>query len=302
MVRPTAAWALAMGAFLSLGLGACSGDKVDEVDGSAPPGADAGQSQVGDASGLDAAEGDAGPGQDGVDSGPGPGGSDASVGPSADAGAAGIRDPYVPSDDIAETRADSPEPMTDPEREQARAAYEALSATELEAGFVPDDLYGIFNRFALAYFGARAQPLLYEKFGEVLDFVASGSWLHASRNSATVAFQTTLPVKGWVEYGTSAGLGQTTAASERFFFTQVHHLRGLQADATYHYRSAATDERLPAKVKRLPGLYGHEVPVCKSSKVIKDLTGIEATQSAPTQNTARLRIREQLISPVIVGT
>jgi hypothetical protein len=104
-------------------------------------------------------------------------------------------------------------------------------------------VYDDFNAFCLKYFGAEKEPLVYEKFGKDLKFLPDGSWRHVSENSACVAFETNLPAKGYVEYGETAQYGKRTAEHERHFYLHVHYLKDLKADATYHYRLVATDER-----------------------------------------------------------
>jgi len=106
-----------------------------------------------------------------------------------------------------------------------------------------DAVYTKFNTFCIENYGARAEPLIYEKFGTKLKIVDSGSWRHVSENSACIAFETNLPATTYVEYGETAGYGRKTSASERSFYVHVHYLRGLQVGRTYHYRLVATDER-----------------------------------------------------------
>jgi len=130
----------------------------------------------------------------------------------------------------------------DAQRDAAREAYQSLDKETLAEGFEPDAFYAIFNRFALTHFGLVNQPLLEQVTGEDVDFVAQGAWHYASRNSATVAFETTRPVVGWVEYGTSAeNLSERTASSERPTFLQMHHLPELEADTTIFFRWVGRD-------------------------------------------------------------
>lgn len=148
-----------------------------------------------------------------------------------------------PSAAVDEVRSENPLEVDEARRAAARAAYEALDKDALEASYSPEALYDTFNEFALSYFGPTNQPLLQKYTGETLDFVPAGDWLHASSHSATIAFETTLPVRGAIEYGTSPdALTESVDESERYFFTQVHHLRGLQPDTTYYYRRIARGE------------------------------------------------------------
>ena len=107
----------------------------------------------------------------------------------------------------------------------------------------PDRVYADFNRFCVEHFGAEKEPLVYEKFGKDLKFLADGSWRHVSENSACVAFETNLPAKSYVEYGETAQYGRRTGGEERHFYLHLHYLTDLKPDATYHYRLVATDER-----------------------------------------------------------
>jgi hypothetical protein len=105
------------------------------------------------------------------------------------------------------------------------------------------DAYDDYNAFCLANFGAEKEALTYEMFGSTLQFIVSGDWVRESRNSAALGFQTNLPAKTYVEYGTSTSYGQTTATPDRYYALHLHYLKGLHPDAVYHYRLAAIDER-----------------------------------------------------------
>src|SRR5690554_1988556 len=158
-----------------------------------------------------------------------------------------------PSGEVDEVRQGDPLEVDEARRLAARTAYEQLDKDELEAGFEPEALYATFNEFALTHFGPANQPLLHKYTGEVLDFVTRGDWRHISVNSATIAFESTLPVRGSLEYGTRAdALSETTPESERYYFTQIHHLRGLEPETTYYYRLVArgtSGETIVSKVR-----------------------------------------------------
>jgi hypothetical protein len=161
-----------------------------------------------------------------------------------DAGDTGPPDNYECfSGEIDEIRQGDALGVDDARREAARTAYEQLNKAELVEGFSPEALYGTFNEFALTHFGPVNQPLLHKYTCDVLDFVTAGEWRHVSTNSATIAFETSLPVRGTIEYGTSAeDLSESTAESERYYFTQIHHLSGLEPETTYYYRRVGLDE------------------------------------------------------------
>jgi len=104
-------------------------------------------------------------------------------------------------------------------------------------------IYEEFNTFCLENFGAEREPLVYGRYGAILAFVESGFWIHESRNSAAVAFETTLPARTRIEFGETASYGQTTEMSDRAYYLHLHHIKDLEPDRTYHYRFIATDER-----------------------------------------------------------
>lgn len=166
-----------------------------------------------------------------------------------DDGGNGSPDAELPDDyecysgEVDEIRQGDALEVDDARREAARSAYEELDKGELEQGFSPEQLYATFNEFALTHFGPLNQPLLHEYTCDVLDFVTSGDWSYVSTNSATIAFATSLPVRGTIEYGTSADdLSESTTESERYYFTQIHHLSGLEPETTYYYRRVGRDE------------------------------------------------------------
>lgn len=103
--------------------------------------------------------------------------------------------------------------------------------------------YGKFNKFCIKHFGAEKEALVYEKFGKDLKIVEEGSWRHISEKSACIAFETNLPAKTSVEYGTTPEYGGKTPEHERHFYIHAHYLRNLKPDTEYHYRIVSVDER-----------------------------------------------------------
>jgi len=136
----------------------------------------------------------------------------------------------------------------------------------------PTDWSGYFDIFCKETFGAEKEPLAYEMFGSDLVFMAEpeSEWLHVSKTSACVTFETNLPADSYVEYGTTTAYGSRTPARERYYYLHIYHLRDLDADTTYHYRFVAEDERgnmitsddktfttaTPANVIYVPGQMG----------------------------------------------
>ncbi len=118
-----------------------------------------------------------------------------------------------------------------------------LAAAGATAGETPQQVYGEFNRFCIAEFGAEKEPLAYEHFGKELKMLDDGSWRHVSARSACIAWETNLPAKGWVEFGETTDYGRRTAEPERPFYLHIHTLRGLKPGTTYHYRPVSVDER-----------------------------------------------------------
>jgi len=108
--------------------------------------------------------------------------------------------------------------------------------------FALADDYDDFNVFARQAFGAEKEPLIYDKFGYTLEFDEEGFWIHESKNSAAIAFETNLPSNTYVEYGTNISYGQQTQAPDRPYYIHLHYLNDLSL-GTYHYRMVATDER-----------------------------------------------------------
>ncbi|HUV38819.1 MAG TPA: fibronectin type III domain-containing protein, partial [Planctomycetota bacterium] len=125
----------------------------------------------------------------------------------------------------------------------AMVATASAQTTKSSTAADPNAVYADFDRFCRQYFGAEKEPLVYEKFGEELQVAEDSSWRHVSENSACIAWQTNLPTRTHVEYGETDQYGGRTPETERFFYTHVHYLKDLKADATYHYRMVSTDER-----------------------------------------------------------
>lgn len=103
-------------------------------------------------------------------------------------------------------------------------------------------VYSDFNTYCIATFGALAEPLVQATFGTTPAYVVAGDWTYPSRNSASIAFETTLPCKGRVEWGTTTAYGNLTALPDRFYYNHLHYLTGLTPGVTYHYRLVAVDE------------------------------------------------------------
>lgn len=103
-------------------------------------------------------------------------------------------------------------------------------------------VYSDFNTYCTATFGALAEPLVRATFGNTPAFVVAGDWTYPSRNSASIAFETTLPCKGRIEWGTTTAYGNLTALPDRFYYNHLHYLTGLTPGVTYHYRLVAVDE------------------------------------------------------------
>jgi len=103
-------------------------------------------------------------------------------------------------------------------------------------------VYGDFNTYCTATFGALAEPLVKATFGNTPAYAVAGDWTYPSRNSASIAFETTLPCKGRVEWGTTTAYGNLTALPDRFYYNHLHYLTGLTPGVTYHYRLVAVDE------------------------------------------------------------
>ncbi|GEM_PF-1260486 len=184
----------------------------------------------------------------------------ARINPRTPANPAPITDPYdynrdglVDAQDqlIARTNRTSPVNglplITAPQEAVLHLRPEALAAEawlkSVSQNDSPQTIYDAFNAFSRTHFGAQADPLVYEKYGQTLNFVADGEWIHVSENSASIGFQTNLPAVTWIEYGTTTAYGQRTDPTDRFYSIHLQQLKGLQTGQTYHYRIVAVDER-----------------------------------------------------------
>ena len=70
--------------------------------------------------------------------------------------------------------------------------------------------YENFNEEILNNYGAEYEPLMYDYFGAELEFIEDDEWSFASENSIALGFETNLPAKSYVEYGSTASYGQKT--------------------------------------------------------------------------------------------
>ncbi len=105
-----------------------------------------------------------------------------------------------------------------------------------------EDLYRLFNRFCLTHFGAGADPVVFQNFGDSLKIYDGSEWSYVSENSAVIAWDTNLPSMTFVEYGTSISYGHKTSLPERYFYTHIHYLKDLKINTEYHYRLVSRDE------------------------------------------------------------
>lgn len=130
------------------------------------------------------------------------------------------------------------------EIEQQRIATAAvLGQLDKSDHIDPDYLYGVYNDFCLAHFGAELEPLTYRMWGDTLEILPAGTYARSSENSAILGWETNLPARTYVEYGRTTSYGNRTPSSERFFYIHVHYLKNLNANSSYHYRLVAEDER-----------------------------------------------------------
>ena len=103
-------------------------------------------------------------------------------------------------------------------------------------------VYTVFNQYCTDNFGALTEPLVYTTFGALPALVPAGDWVYPSRNSASVAFQTTLPCMTRVLYGTTTTYSDSTALPDRPYYNHLHRITGLTASTLYHYKLVGTDE------------------------------------------------------------
>ena len=119
-----------------------------------------------------------------------------------------------------------------------------VTATYRKTGS-PIDWWPWFNGFCNQFFGAEREPLAYDMHGNDLVFMSrTGSeWRHVSKNSASIAWETNLPAKTYVEYCTTTGYGSQTPQTDRYHYLHLHYMTNLLQNSLYHYRYVAQDER-----------------------------------------------------------
>jgi hypothetical protein len=147
--------------------------------------------------------------------------------------------------------------------------HEAWIGATYRPANAPTDWWPRFDLFSRQTFGAEAEPLAYELFGEHLEFENDGHYVHISEKSAFVGFETNLPANVYIEYGTTTAYGLSVQPHDSYHYLHNAYISGLNNNTTYHYRFVATDERgntivspdytlrtaTPANVIRIPG--GH---------------------------------------------
>ncbi len=114
---------------------------------------------------------------------------------------------------------------------------------ELTLDTPSEELYSLFNQFCQTYYGAERDQLIYEKFGNKLEVKENSRWNYFSEKSATIAWETNLPAKTYVEYGTGKNYKYKTDIQERNFYIHVHYLKNLKKNRLYHYKLVSIDER-----------------------------------------------------------
>ncbi|MEX2565254.1 MAG: fibronectin type III domain-containing protein [Cyclobacteriaceae bacterium] len=122
----------------------------------------------------------------------------------------------------------------------ADRAYKAFS--ELTTDIPPDRIYEVFNQFCLHYFGAKSDKIYQDTFGEQLVVEEENHWMYISEKSSSLAWETNLPAKTYVEYGNTPNFGMKTAETDRFYFNHLHYLKDLKPNTEYYYRLMAEDE------------------------------------------------------------
>lgn len=132
-------------------------------------------------------------------------------------------------------------------------AYDAqITATFRDANAPTQDYdwQARWQPFVNATFGAEKEPLAYtyatKQFGSAnlaWHPAASSEWKRVSENSAVLAFETTLPSNGYVEYGLTTSYGNRVDLPGQYTYLHQVFLTGLSNNTTYHYRFVARDER-----------------------------------------------------------
>ncbi|MDF9796248.1 hypothetical protein OKW21_001511 [Catalinimonas alkaloidigena] len=125
-------------------------------------------------------------------------------------------------------------------QKEAEEVLEAFS--QLTVDTPPDTVYKVFNQFCLNYYGAKTDSLYHTTFGHRLKISEESRWNYISERSATIAWETNLPTKTYVEYGKTKDYRQRTPIPERYFFIHVHYLKNLSPNTQYHYRLVSIDE------------------------------------------------------------
>lgn len=106
----------------------------------------------------------------------------------------------------------------------------------------PEKLYESFNRFCLAYFGAKTDKLYYT-YGNRVSAVENSRWQYVSERSAAISWETNLPAKTYIEYGPDEKYSYRTALPERYYFIHLHYLTHLEPGKKYYYRIVSLDEK-----------------------------------------------------------
>ncbi|MFC2131688.1 T9SS type A sorting domain-containing protein [Bacteroidota bacterium] len=109
--------------------------------------------------------------------------------------------------------------------------------------FLSADEYDDFNQFCIDNFTAEKEVEMYNMLGNSLEIVDEGDWTHISEKSACICWETNLPAKTKVEYGTNDEYGNSTAYRERNFFLHIHYIKDLIPNTQYHYRFVSVDEK-----------------------------------------------------------
>ncbi|KPL01797.1 MAG: hypothetical protein AMK75_03890 [Planctomycetes bacterium SM23_65] len=102
-----------------------------------------------------------------------------------------------------------------------------------------------FDAFCATHFGAPKEPEMYKGLGSEITVPRDGIWTYASRNSAVIAWESSLPARTYVQYGMRANAYiYVTPITTYNHFIHVHYLQNLEPNTTYHYRLVTMDERV----------------------------------------------------------
>jgi hypothetical protein len=118
-----------------------------------------------------------------------------------------------------------------------------LMAVAETTSMSPGGAYDDFASSTLKYFAASAEPLTTKIPGEKFTMIDDGAWQRVSEDSATLAFETTLPATSYIEYGPTTQYGSKTEPTDRPYYIHVHTLKGLKTGQPVHYRFVAKDDR-----------------------------------------------------------